>query len=189
MDNATDTAGSSPYVWENHEGFRETLLRVIPDGEEAQATRQFGAVFFRMLLERSGPESESGESSTKSELGAAAKELRHLEAYLADVGRGWKDHCLDPADTKLSKFAGRLARHVGEVADQIERAVRGEIASRRRPRRNRDRPVPIAERSHRAAMDAVEPSEETGEETRPERQSDEEAVAAGARPGNRAEGG
>lgn len=85
--------------------------------------RDFGALLFRLLLERSEPGrrvAEEAVSATRVELEAVAAELRHLSAFLREMGRGWFDHELGPEDAELSKFARRLAGRVRRLAESIE---------------------------------------------------------------------
>lgn len=109
--------------WEEGEGFRETLASRLANDEERETVRRFGALFFRLLLERSGPGSRAGllePSSTWTELSAILAELRHLSAYLEEVGRGWRDHDLAPEDAKLSRFAARFVGRVRRLAEKLE---------------------------------------------------------------------
>jgi hypothetical protein len=60
---------------------------------------------------------------TRAELGAVVADLRHLEGYLAMVGREAEESTLAPDDDALAHFAGRLAGQVGSLAAAIERTL------------------------------------------------------------------
>jgi hypothetical protein len=56
-------------------------------------------------------------------LRAALADLRHLEGYLAAVGRQAEESSLEPDDDALAHFAGRLAGQVGSLAAAIEKVL------------------------------------------------------------------
>ena len=112
--------------WEEDEGFRETLAIRLADDEERATVRRFGALLFRLLLERSspaGPKDALSVSPTRAEIAAVAAELRHLSGYLDAVGRGWLDHELDREDAALSRFAAGLAGRVDRLAETVEKRL------------------------------------------------------------------
>jgi class 3 adenylate cyclase len=119
--NGDGSGGLRP--WEEAEGFREMLAICLADDEERRTVRRFGALLFRLLLERSSPAAPTdglGGSVIEAELAAVREELRHLAAFLAAVGRGWRDDELGASDAQLSKFAARLARRVRRLAEEVE---------------------------------------------------------------------
>jgi len=65
------------------------------------------------------------ESSTRTEMRAAAADLRHLQGFLASVGREREASSLDAEDAYLSGIAARLARQIGHAAAGIERELAG----------------------------------------------------------------
>jgi hypothetical protein len=66
---------------------------------------------------------EPGSNQHRNELRAVIAELRHLEGFLAMVGREAEESTLEPEDDALSHFAGRLAGQVGSLAAAIERTL------------------------------------------------------------------
>jgi hypothetical protein len=64
-----------PDLWEEYPVFRETCLMYVTEPRFQEALRAAGNHFFAMLLEGCG---EWPESSTRTELRAAAADLRHL---------------------------------------------------------------------------------------------------------------
>jgi hypothetical protein len=65
------------------------------------------------------------EGVTATELRAALADLRHLEGYLAAVGREHQAASLSESDTALSILAARLAGELSRVANEIEQALGG----------------------------------------------------------------
>jgi len=109
-----------PVEWENHEGFRETLLLYITEPKANAAFRTFGATLLDIALEcaRSWPHHPEGE--TRAELRAALADLRHLEGFLTAVGQEHIVSSLEDDNDAFSRFAARQAIAVGRIADQIE---------------------------------------------------------------------
>jgi hypothetical protein len=60
------------------------------------------------------------ESITRSELQAAVAELRFVEGYLGMVRRSAEESSLEADEEALARFAGRMARKVGDLAARIE---------------------------------------------------------------------
>ncbi len=119
-----------PALGEEHEGFRETLLRHFTESEANTTLRGLGRLLFNFSLENpeGWPQDPAGE--TRSELRAALADLRHLQGFLASVGREHVVSFLAPGDEALSLFAERQAIEVGRIADQIEEEIdRGQPAA------------------------------------------------------------
>ena len=110
--------------WNESDSFRETTLIWINDAEDREALRRVGRLIHDLALEATQePTDRGGPSQTRAELGAVVAELRHLEGYLAMVGREAEESTLEPADDALAHFAGRLAGQVRSLAEAIERAL------------------------------------------------------------------
>ena len=112
-----------PALWEEHEGFRETLLRHFTEPAANAVLRGLGGLLFNLSLENPQGWPHHPEGETRSELRAALADLRHLEGFLASVGREYVVSSLTPGDESLSVFAERQAVELGRIADQIEQAV------------------------------------------------------------------
>jgi hypothetical protein len=56
---------------------------------------------------------------------AAVADLRHMQGFLASVGRERELSSLDPEDAYLSTLAAKLARQIKHAADGIERELDG----------------------------------------------------------------
>jgi hypothetical protein len=56
---------------------------------------------------------------------AAVADLRHLQGFLASVGREREVSSLDAEDAYLSSLAARLARQIGHATDGIQRELDG----------------------------------------------------------------
>jgi hypothetical protein len=109
-----------PAEWEEHEGFRETLLLHVTESKANVALRNLGAVLFDMALECAHSWPHQPEGDTRAELRAALADLRHLEGFLTALGQEHIVSSLEDEDAALSRFAARQAIAVGRIADRIE---------------------------------------------------------------------
>jgi hypothetical protein len=114
-----------PAAWEDFPAFRETFLMYFTPPGYADALRTVGEMLHTMILENYRPWPGWPESSTRTEMRAALADLRHLQGFLASVGRERELSSLDPEDAYLSNIAARLARQIGHAADGIERELDG----------------------------------------------------------------
>jgi hypothetical protein len=114
---------ASPDRWESFPVFRETfLMYVTPIGFYA-ALRATGEMLYSLMLETPVEWPGWEESATRTELRAAGADLRHLQGFLASVGREREVSSLDAEDAYLSLVAGRLARQLDRMAGWIEREL------------------------------------------------------------------
>lgn len=109
-----------PALWEEGEGFRETLLLHFTEPTANATIRRFGTLLLNLALECSGSWPAHSEGTTSSELRAAVADLRHLQGFLGAVGREHVISSLNSRDGALSQFALREAREVETIADRIE---------------------------------------------------------------------
>src|SRR4051812_21424339 len=114
-----------PAAWEDFPAFRETFLMYFTPPGYAAALRVVGEMLHTMILESYNPWPGWPESSTRTEMRAALADLRHLQGFLASVGREKELSSLDPEDAYLSNTAARLARQIRHAADGIERELDG----------------------------------------------------------------
>ena len=114
-----------PAAWEDYPAFRETFLMLFTPPGYAEALRAVGEMLHTMVLENYTPWPGWPESSTRTEMRAALADLRHLQGFLASVGREKDLSSLDPEDAYLSNTAARLARQIKHAADGIERELAG----------------------------------------------------------------
>jgi hypothetical protein len=113
-----------PTAWEDFPAFRETfLMYVTPPGYSA-ALRAVGEMLYSLLLDSPAEWPGWVESSTRTEMRAAAADLRHLQGFLRSVGRERDVSSLDAEDAYLSMIAGKLSRQLERMAAWIE----GELA-------------------------------------------------------------
>lgn len=87
-----------PAAWEQHQGFRETLLRHYTEPEANTTLRRLGALLFNQALECPGGRPDHSEGETHSELRAALADLRHLHGFLFSLGQEHVVWSLSPAD-------------------------------------------------------------------------------------------
>lgn len=87
------------------------------------ALRTFGRLFHELVLEYYHHWPEWPKGVTATELRAALADLRHLEGYLAAVGREHEEAALTEPDTALSRLAARLAGDLSRIAEEIEAAI------------------------------------------------------------------
>jgi hypothetical protein len=117
----------APAAWEDYPSFRETFLMYFTEAPANAALRIFGRLFHELVLEFYHHWPEWPESVTTTELRAALADLRHLEGFLAAVGREHEGAALTDEDTALSLLAGRLAGELAGIAEEIEAAIRKEV--------------------------------------------------------------
>ena len=119
---APSTAAVPPAVppasWEDDPVFRETFLMYVAEPRCSEALRVAGRCLYSLLLEGGDP--AWPESSTRTELRAAAADLRHLQGFLAAVGREREVSSLSAGDARLSRFASGIARALDRLAGSIE---------------------------------------------------------------------
>src|SRR5436305_323439 len=114
-----------PAAWEDFAAFRETFLMYLTPPGYAAALRTVGEMLHTMILESYNPWPGWPESSTRTEMRAALADLRHLQGFLASVGREKELSSLDAEDAYLSQIAGKLSRQIKHAADGIERELQG----------------------------------------------------------------
>ena len=114
-----------PAAWEDYAAFRETFLMYFTPPGYAHALRTVGEMLHSMILESYDPWPGWPESSTRTEMRAALADMRHLQGFLASVGRERELSSLDPEDAYLSTLAAKLARQLRVVGDGIERELQG----------------------------------------------------------------
>jgi hypothetical protein len=114
-----------PAAWEDYAAFRETFLMYFTPPGYAAALRTVGEMLHTMILENYRPWPGWPESSTRTEMRAALADLRHLQGFLASVGRERELSSLDAEDAYLSTLAAKLARQLRVVGDGIERELAG----------------------------------------------------------------
>jgi hypothetical protein len=115
----------NPATWEDFPAFRETFLMYITPPGYAAAIRKAGEMLYSLLLDTPAEWPGWTESSTRTEMRAAVADLRHLQGFLASVGREREASSLDPEDAYLSNVAAKLARQIGHATDGIQRELDG----------------------------------------------------------------
>jgi hypothetical protein len=114
-----------PATWEDFPAFRETFLMYITPPGYGAAIRKAGEMLYSLLLDSPAEWPGWTESSTRTEMRAAVADLRHLQGFLASVGREREVSSLDPEDAFLSRLAAKLAPQLGKLAGWIEDELEG----------------------------------------------------------------
>src|SRR5919106_3212804 len=117
FDHSTPSPTVPPSEWEDQPALRETFLAYFAP-EVDNALRVLGRAAYDLILEHRLP--EWPESATVTELRGAAADLRHLEGFLAAVGREHHEVSLSTRDTELSLLARELAGAVARIDEGIE---------------------------------------------------------------------
>lgn len=112
-----------PAAWEDYPVFRESFLMYISEPGFNAALRTAADHFFGMLLETYERWPQWQESSTRTEFRAGIADLRHLQGFMASVGKERDLSSLDEGDAQLSKHAAKVARLLKQVADAMERKL------------------------------------------------------------------
>jgi hypothetical protein len=118
---------ADPAAWEDFPAFRETFLMYVTPPGYAAALRTAGEMLYSLLLDSPAEWPGWPESGTRTEMRAAAADLRHLQGFLRSVGRERDVSSLDAEDAYLSMVAGKLSRQLDRMAGWIE----GELAGAR----------------------------------------------------------
>jgi hypothetical protein len=108
--------------WRDAPTFRESFLLYLTDEPLNNLFRLLGRVLYDFIQDAHRmPDWPEGVTAT--ELRAAVGDLRHLQGYLAGIGREEEEAPLAGPDVALSKVAARQARELTRVADEIETAL------------------------------------------------------------------
>jgi hypothetical protein len=118
-----------PAAWEAFPVFRESFLMYISEPSFNASLRTAAEHFFGMLLETYQHWPAWQETTTRTEMRAALGDLRHLQGFLASVGKERRLSSLDEGDARLSKHASQVARLLKQVGDTIERKLAKGAAS------------------------------------------------------------
>ena len=107
------------------DGFRETWLRHFTRSEDEAALRQLSRLLHELVLDFAPHLPIPPESTTRGELAAASRDLRHLAGFLAEVAAERVTCELSDDDTRLSELAERIAAAVELTAFEIEAELAG----------------------------------------------------------------
>jgi hypothetical protein len=114
-----------PDLWEEFPAFRETFLMYVTPPGYLAALRDLGEMLYSLLLDTPTEWPGWTESATRTEMRAAAADLRHLQGFLKGVGNERRASSLDAEDAYLSTIAGKMAPQLGKLAGWIERELEG----------------------------------------------------------------
>jgi len=113
-----------PDAYESYEGFRETTLAIFTDPADNHALRRFGGLLSDLAWEfaRHWPPAAGG--IFRHQVRAAVADLRHVQGYLARLGREPLASELTADETGVARVCGRLAASVKGIADTLERELK-----------------------------------------------------------------
>jgi hypothetical protein len=122
---STPPPAADPDSWEKLPAFRQTFLMYVTPPGFQEALQGVGEMLYSLVLETPTEWPGWTESATRTELRAAAADLRHLQGFLGAVGRERHVSSLDAEDAYLSNIAEKLSRQLGRAAGWIERELAG----------------------------------------------------------------
>jgi hypothetical protein len=122
---STSPPARLPDDWERLPAFRQTFLMYVTPPGYAAALQGLGEMLYSLMLDTPAEWPAWTESATRTEMRAVAADLRHLQGFLASVGRERELSSLDSEDAYLSNIAAKLSRQIGHAADGIDRELAG----------------------------------------------------------------
>ena len=116
------TPAPAPPAWQAGDTFSERFLLYVQEESIKDLLRVIGRALFEAFLNDHLPEWPEGVTAT--ELRAALADLRHLQGYLAGIGREEEEAApLTEPETVLSRLAARQAVELARIADAIDAAL------------------------------------------------------------------
>ena len=112
-----------PARFDHHEGFRETTLALFTEPHYNQALRDLGDLLYTLGAEYARFWPREPEGSLRHECRAVVADLRHLQGYLAMLGREMESSVLNNHEGYLSRICNRLAPKVQVIADTLEKEL------------------------------------------------------------------
>jgi hypothetical protein len=106
--------------------FREIGLRRFTRPEDLSALRHLGDLLLEMAGETSIFWPRSDESFIRTDLRAAAADLRHVSWFLTEIFEVYEagELELEPDEEALSRFAGKVAADLARLAESIEKRLK-----------------------------------------------------------------
>ena len=109
-----------PNRCERFEGFRETTLASITDPAANATWRAMADHMYNMALEYSSHWPLEPEGSFRHQARAAVADLRHLQGFLAYLGREIEASKLTPEEEHIARRCATLASRVRDIANALE---------------------------------------------------------------------
>jgi hypothetical protein len=113
----------APEHFERFEGFRETTLAYFLDKEANAALRIVGQLLYTIVLEYWHHWPQEPEGSFRHGARAVIADMRHVQGYLAYMGRENEASSLAPHEAHLSRKCPALALRIKAVADSLEKEL------------------------------------------------------------------
>ena len=109
-----------PDCYERFEGFRETTLAAITDPDANATWRALGDHMYSMALEYCSHWPLEPEGSFRHQARAAVADLRHLQGFLAYLGREVEASELTPEEEHIARRCATLGSRVRAAANALE---------------------------------------------------------------------
>jgi len=111
-----------PENFHDFDGFSETSLSLFTKPEDNAALRRTGRLIYALACEVAAGWPSEPEGSPRHECRAAVADLRHLQGFLAMLGRE-RECRREGHDGHLARLALRLSGQVAEIADVLEKEL------------------------------------------------------------------
>jgi hypothetical protein len=109
--------------FEDFEGFRETTLAVFTEPGDNQALRRVGNLLYSMGLEHVRYWPREPDGAFFHQMRAVLADLRHLQGWLAHLGRQRAESVLSRREDLISVHCGAVAEEVRILGDSLELAI------------------------------------------------------------------
>ena len=109
-----------PDCYERFEGFRETTLAAITDPDANATWRALSDHMYTMALEYSAYWPLEPDGSFRHQARAAVADLRHLQGFLAYLGREPEASVLTPEEEHVARRCATFSRRVRDIATAFE---------------------------------------------------------------------
>jgi hypothetical protein len=109
-----------PDRFERYEGLRETTLAAVTDPDFNRTLRRLVDTLYTMAVDYSRHWPSEPEGSFRHLARAGVADLRHLQGFLACLGRQGEVAEITPAEERIARKCRALATRVRDVANALE---------------------------------------------------------------------
>lgn len=118
-----------PARFEDFEGFRETTLAIFTEPGDNQALRRVGNLLYSMGLEHARYWPREPDGAFLQQVRAVLADLRHLQGWLAHLGRQKVESVLSDREELISTHCGAIADEVRILGDSLAHVIHPERKS------------------------------------------------------------